>query len=149
MPDPDAAEPLAGTAAALRLALEFFVETIDTTGGLMIANPANPVAAPVGDPTWTDLACAYIRACDALGLNPMYRDAVPGGPGYYTMAVYCHDCDDLQQTAGSWDGWAESRAAANAAALAKFMDSQVDGWWVEMLDFDPNPDEAEDQADAN
>ena len=54
--------------AAMRLVLDAFIETIEATGGC-IRNEGGLVA-PAGDPDWTDLGDAYIRACTATGLAP-------------------------------------------------------------------------------
>lgn len=49
-------------------ALRLFVDTINVTGGLVINDDGNE--APAADESWTDLADAYLRACEALGVKP-------------------------------------------------------------------------------
>jgi len=49
--------------------LEEFVENIDDTGGLGEMKPG--VFAPLADPSWSDLGDLYIRACKALGREPV------------------------------------------------------------------------------
>jgi hypothetical protein len=75
-------------AVAIRAALEAFVVTIEATGGCVRPGPVadgpqgEEVAAfeddrpvPAADETWLDLADAYLRACRALGREPMVRGA--------------------------------------------------------------------------
>ena len=52
----------------MRAALDGFIETIEAVGGCLL-NEAG-VLAPVGEPEWTDLADAYVRACNAIGRIP-------------------------------------------------------------------------------
>lgn len=49
-------------------ALKLFVETINATGGLIVNDAGE--TAPAADEDWTDLADAYLVACDALGVEP-------------------------------------------------------------------------------
>lgn len=49
-------------------ALRLFVDAINATGGLVINDDG--VEAPAADESWTDLADAYLRACEALGVEP-------------------------------------------------------------------------------
>jgi hypothetical protein len=58
-----------GSTDAVRAALDGFVETIEAAGGCL--HHEGGVLAPVGDPEWTDLADAYIRACTAIGRSPL------------------------------------------------------------------------------
>jgi hypothetical protein len=50
------------------LALRSFVNTINLTGGIFIDDEG--VWVPAGDPTWSDLALAYLEACTALEVEP-------------------------------------------------------------------------------
>ena len=59
---------VSGSSDAVRAALDGFIETIEAVGGCLL-NEAG-VLAPVGDPEWTDLADAYVRACNAIGRIP-------------------------------------------------------------------------------
>jgi hypothetical protein len=57
-----------GSTNAVRAALDDFIETIEAVGGCLL-NEAG-VLAPIGEPEWTDLADAYVRACNAIGRIP-------------------------------------------------------------------------------
>ncbi len=50
-------------------ALQQLVDTINATGGLVVADDG--FIAPVADPDWIDLGAAYLSACKALGLDPL------------------------------------------------------------------------------
>lgn len=63
----DVTSDLRARVAKLEDALRGFVSTIDNTGGLA-AEDEGGVAA---DPEWTDLADAYLTACDVLGHEPV------------------------------------------------------------------------------
>ena len=73
--------------AAMRSALEAFIETIEATGGCIrpsgvIVGPEGGEVidledsrlVPAGDEGWPDLADAYMLACRALGREPMIQD---------------------------------------------------------------------------
>lgn len=49
-------------------ALKEFVGTVEAAGGLF---EGGPLPVPKADPGWVDLAQAYLRACEALGKEPM------------------------------------------------------------------------------
>lgn len=49
-------------------ALNKFIGTIESTGGLIDEGEG---LAPAGDPEWLDLADAYLAACKATGRVPM------------------------------------------------------------------------------
>jgi hypothetical protein len=57
------------SADAVRAALDGFIETIEATDGCH--RNENGLVAPNGDPDWTDLADAYVRACAATGRTPL------------------------------------------------------------------------------
>jgi hypothetical protein len=58
-----------GSTDAVRAALDGFIEAIETTGGCF--RNEGGVLAPAGDPDWTDLGDAYVRACAAIGRTPL------------------------------------------------------------------------------
>lgn len=60
-PDPD-----------IQAVLREFVRAIGDAGGLGW-NPEERAYGPVGDPGWTDLAVTYRKACEALGVEPVYE----------------------------------------------------------------------------
>jgi hypothetical protein len=64
------AGPPGGTSEAIRAALEEFADCIDATSGIY---SENGLYYPVADPEWSDLATAYIHACEALGREPMVQ----------------------------------------------------------------------------
>lgn len=49
-------------------ALRLLCDTIESTGGV---KSIDKVIVPVGDEDWSDLADAYIAACDALERAPL------------------------------------------------------------------------------
>jgi hypothetical protein len=49
-------------------ALRLFVDTVNSTGGLVVNDAGE--TAPAADEEWTDLADAYLKACEALGVEP-------------------------------------------------------------------------------
>jgi len=53
-------------------ALAEFVVTINTLGGVFLANDG--AHRPVGDPDWSDLGRAYMLACKALGEDPLISE---------------------------------------------------------------------------
>lgn len=53
-------------------ALREFVDTINATGG--IVEGADGLAAPAADPEWCDLGEAYLKACSALGVDPIIAE---------------------------------------------------------------------------
>ncbi len=55
--------------AAIRSALDTFIQTIEVTGGCI--RDDYQIVAPAGDPDWTDLADAYVRDCTAIGRTPL------------------------------------------------------------------------------
>jgi len=67
------ANPAADT---VRKALDDFIETIEATGGCF--HNEGGVLVLAGDPEWTDLADAYVRACAAIGRAPLVT-AIEGG----------------------------------------------------------------------
>jgi len=54
--------------AKLAAALRQFVDTVNATGGLVVNDAGE--TAPAADEDWTDLAEAYLAACEALGVEP-------------------------------------------------------------------------------
>lgn len=63
-----------------RAALEALCETVEATGGLVVWDGDEPPSwGPAADPSWSDLALAYMDACQALGRKPMKREW--RGPG--------------------------------------------------------------------
>lgn len=50
-------------------ALEMFRSTIEATGGVVLNSHGH--YEPVGDQDWIDLGESYVRACEALGREPM------------------------------------------------------------------------------
>jgi hypothetical protein len=58
-----------GSTDAVRAALDGFIEAIESTGGCF--RNEGGVLTPVGDPDWTDLGDAYVRACAAIGRTPL------------------------------------------------------------------------------
>jgi len=57
------------SAIKLEAAVKEFVQTIDATGGVVEDGKGN--YEPVADREWIDLGHAYVRACDALGREPI------------------------------------------------------------------------------
>jgi hypothetical protein len=57
-----------GSTDPVRAALDDFIETIEAVGGCF--RNEGGVFAPAGDPDWTDLGDAYVRACNAIGRIP-------------------------------------------------------------------------------
>jgi len=53
-------------------ALADFVSAISVTGG--VKTDRNGYRVPVCDPEWVDLGEAYVKACDALGVEPKVSD---------------------------------------------------------------------------
>jgi hypothetical protein len=53
-------------------ALNDFIATIEATGGLTRTSRREPV--PYADEDWPDLADAYLKACQALGREPMWNN---------------------------------------------------------------------------
>ena len=90
-PDPISPEPMDDTdepTAAMRSALEAFIDTIEATGGCVRpgagTDPGDDAETvefvddrpvPAGDQEWLDLADAYLLACRALDRAPVIRDA--------------------------------------------------------------------------
>lgn len=58
------------TTDPIRDALEEFVDAVNATGGVTVVKN---VVVPIGDTDWTDLGHAYLRACLALGIDPVGR----------------------------------------------------------------------------
>jgi len=54
--------------------LSAFCDVIDNAGGLTDDEEGTGLPAPVGAPSWIDLAEAYENACAALGREPKYED---------------------------------------------------------------------------
>lgn len=77
-----------------RAALQGFIDTIETTGGICW-DTDNDGYATVADPTWGDLALAYIQACSVLG-----RDVVMDRDELVDL-VKQHAIDNYE--AGGWD----------------------------------------------
>jgi hypothetical protein len=59
--------------AAMRPALDAFIETIEATGGCV--RNEDGLVSPEGDPDWIDLGDAYVRACTAIGRTPRIAGA--------------------------------------------------------------------------
>ena len=58
-------------------ALHAFLDTIEATGGCGVDDGGFVV--PQADPDWIDLGAAYVKACGALGREPMVgRDGAEG-----------------------------------------------------------------------
>ena len=53
-------------------ALESFIGAIEATGGVFVDPKGYP--CPVADPDWIDLGEAYLKACRALGREPVQAD---------------------------------------------------------------------------
>lgn len=70
-------------------ALEDFVRTIEVTGG--IVKKRDGTVAPAGDEDWIDLGDCYLRACDALGQQPVYSACIDCG-GTNIQEGTCLDC---------------------------------------------------------
>lgn len=50
-----------------------FVQAIEATGGVMVDHKGYHV--PVADKDWIDLGEAYLKACEALGQEPMESES--------------------------------------------------------------------------
>lgn len=46
-----------------------FIKDVEDTGGIAVNDDG--VEAPVADPTWTDLAQTYRKACKAMNREPL------------------------------------------------------------------------------
>jgi hypothetical protein len=58
---------------SLELALNKFIDCVKATGGVL-RGQNNEVWGCVADPEWLDLADAFLDACKAIGVKPMFKD---------------------------------------------------------------------------
>jgi hypothetical protein len=56
----------------IKAALQTFVETINKNGGLITGMTVTPPAEPVGEPEFSPIGAAYLAACAALDVEPVF-----------------------------------------------------------------------------
>ncbi len=50
------------------------VEMVNVTGGLVLCEDNELLSAPAADPSWTDMGDLYLRACEHLGVAPVFDE---------------------------------------------------------------------------
>lgn len=78
-------------------ALRALIETVNATGGVHVigTSDGSKVCTPVADDNWPDLADAYLRACEAMGVEPVAHDDMMEGMMDFADAHHTEKADKL------------------------------------------------------